>query len=165
MVVSPFIAFLIAELIPGNHGRHKGMSPTAQVAVNSFWECDAFIVNSLVSLLIGLEIQVTALSDNLGAITQAVAAFLGLRTITDDENDSRLCRVGARRVALAVSSGSPRAEHVCPSRPSPNPLCKFPSDGLSRERLPTRDVTIARVIPAPFLPLPLSSFARNSPRC
>ncbi len=46
-----------------------------------------------------------------------------------------LCRVGARRVALAVSSGSPRAEHVCPSRPSPNPLCKFPSDGLSRDRL------------------------------
>jgi hypothetical protein len=81
------------------------------------------------------------------------------------ENDSGLCRVGARRVALAVSSGFPRAERVCPSRPSPNPLCKFPSDGLSRDRLPTRDVTIARVIPAPFLPLPLSSFARNSPRC
>jgi hypothetical protein len=56
-------------------------------------------------------------------------------------NDSYLCRVGARRVALAVSSGFPRAEHVCPSRPSPNPLCKFPQalhlGGLHRaSRLP-----------------------------
>jgi hypothetical protein len=59
----------------------------------------------------------------------------GAHKVLSLENDSPLCRVGARRVALAVSSGSPRAEHVCPSRPSPNPLCKFPSDGLSRDRL------------------------------
>src|SRR5215467_3879677 len=49
------------------------------------------------------------------------------------ENDSALCGVGAKRVALGCGPGSPRAKHVCPSRPSPNPLCKFPSDGLSRE--------------------------------
>ena len=39
----------------GNTGRQKGMSPPTQLAVNSFWEYAAFVVNSLVFLLIGLE--------------------------------------------------------------------------------------------------------------
>lgn len=82
MHVSPVIAVLVAGLILGNYGRQKGMSPTTQVAVNSFWEYAAFVVNSLVFLLIGLEIQVTALSENLGAIAWAVAAMLGARIIT-----------------------------------------------------------------------------------
>lgn len=82
MHVSPVIAVLVAGLILGNFGRQKGMSPTTQVAVNSFWEYAAFVVNSLVFLLIGLEIQVTALSQNLGAIAWAVAAMLGARIIT-----------------------------------------------------------------------------------
>jgi CPA1 family monovalent cation:H+ antiporter len=37
MHVSPVIAVLVAGLILGNYGRQKGMSPTTQVAVNSFW--------------------------------------------------------------------------------------------------------------------------------
>lgn len=82
MHVSPVIAVLVAGLILGNYGRQKGMSLTTQVAVNSFWEYAAFVVNSLVFLLIGLEIQVTALSENLGAIAWAVAAMLGARIIT-----------------------------------------------------------------------------------
>lgn len=82
MHVSPVIAVLVAGLILGNYGRQKGMSPTTQVAVNSFWEYAAFVVNSLVFLLIGLEIQVTALADNLGAIVWAVAAMLIARVIT-----------------------------------------------------------------------------------
>jgi CPA1 family monovalent cation:H+ antiporter len=36
--VSPVIAVLAAGLIIGNYGRQRGMSPTTQVAVNSFWE-------------------------------------------------------------------------------------------------------------------------------
>lgn len=80
MHVSPVIAVLIAGLILGNYGRQKGMSPTTQVAVNSFWEYAAFVVNSLVFLLIGLEIQIGTLA-NATAIAWAVAAMLIARLV------------------------------------------------------------------------------------
>ena len=63
--VSPVIAVLATGLVIGNYGRQKGMSPPTQLAVNSFWEYAAFVVNSLVFLLIGLEIQVTRLGENI----------------------------------------------------------------------------------------------------
>ena len=59
--VSPVIAVLSTGLVIGNYGRQKGMSPPTQLVVNSFWEYAAFVVNSLVFLLVGLEIQVTKL--------------------------------------------------------------------------------------------------------
>jgi Na+:H+ antiporter len=74
--VSPVIAVLVAGLIIGNYGRHRGMSPTTQVAVNSFWEYAAFVVNSLVFLLIGLEVQLPMLVENAEAIAWAVLAML-----------------------------------------------------------------------------------------
>ncbi len=60
--VSPVIAVLVAGLVIGNYGRKKGMSATTQVAVDSFWEYAAFVVNSLVFLLIGLEIRLPQLA-------------------------------------------------------------------------------------------------------
>jgi hypothetical protein len=50
------------------------MSPSAELAVNSFLEVAAFVVNSMVFLLIGLEIQVTTLADLLrqGILTEQV---------------------------------------------------------------------------------------------
>src|SRR5206468_10655627 len=51
--VSPVIAVLLTGLIIGNYGRRVGMSSSTQMAVNSFWEYAAFVVNSLVFLLIG----------------------------------------------------------------------------------------------------------------
>jgi monovalent cation:H+ antiporter, CPA1 family len=74
--VSGVIAVLVAGLIIGNYGRHRGMSPTTQVAVNSFWEYAAFVVNSLVFLLIGLEVQLPMLVENTKAIAWAVLAML-----------------------------------------------------------------------------------------
>lgn len=79
MHVSPVIAVLVAGLVIGNYGRARGMSPTTQVAVNSFWEYAAFVVNSLVFLLIGLEVQLPALADNAGKILWAVLAMLAAR--------------------------------------------------------------------------------------
>lgn len=79
--VSPVIAVLTAGLILGGYGREKGMSPTTQVAVNSFWEYAAFVVNSLVFLLIGLEIQMTTLLENAATIVWAVLAMLAARLI------------------------------------------------------------------------------------
>jgi len=79
MHVSGVIAILIAGLVIGNYGKEKGMSPSTQVAVNSFWEYAAFVVNSLVFLLIGLEIQLASLAANLGSIAWAVLAILVAR--------------------------------------------------------------------------------------
>ena len=56
--VSPVIAVLLTGMIIGNYGRRQGMSPDTQVAVDLFWEYAAFVVNSLVFLLIGIEIQI-----------------------------------------------------------------------------------------------------------
>jgi CPA1 family monovalent cation:H+ antiporter len=80
--VSPVIAVLAAGLIVGNYGRHRGMSPTTQVAVNSFWEYAAFVVNSLVFLLIGLEVQLPSLVSGAGAIAWAALAMLAARAVS-----------------------------------------------------------------------------------
>lgn len=80
--VSPVIAVLVAGLIIGNYGRPHGMSPSTQVAVNSFWEYAAFVVNSLVFLLIGLEVQLPALAENFWSIAWAVAAMLAGRLVS-----------------------------------------------------------------------------------
>jgi Na+:H+ antiporter len=77
--VSPVIAVLVTGLIIGNYGRQIGMSSTTQVAVNSFWEYAGFVVNSLVFLLIGLEIQVSSLLESMKAIGWAVLALLVAR--------------------------------------------------------------------------------------
>jgi monovalent cation:H+ antiporter, CPA1 family len=77
--VSPVIAVLSTGLVIGNYGRQRGMSPPTQLAVNSFWEYAAFVVNSLVFLLIGLEIQVATLAENVGPLCWAVGATLVAR--------------------------------------------------------------------------------------
>ncbi len=79
--VSPVIGVLVTGLIVGNYGRQKSMSPTTQVAVNAFWEYAAFVVNSLVFLLIGLEIQLSELAQNFTAVAWAVAAMLAARLV------------------------------------------------------------------------------------
>lgn len=46
--VSPVIAVVCAGIVMGNYGSRKGMSPSTRLAVDSFWEYAAFVVNSLV---------------------------------------------------------------------------------------------------------------------
>ena len=64
--VSPVIAVLLTGMIIGNYGRRQGMSPNTEVAVDSFWEYAAFVVNSLVFLLIGIELQFSMLGSGAG---------------------------------------------------------------------------------------------------
>jgi monovalent cation:H+ antiporter, CPA1 family len=79
--VSPVIAILVTGMIIGNYGRRVGMSPTTQVAVNSFWEYAAFVVNSLVFLLIGIEMQVSTLAENIRPIAWSIVAMLVARAV------------------------------------------------------------------------------------
>ena len=76
------ITVLTAGLVLGDYGREHGMSATTQVAVNSFWEYAAFVVNSQVFLLIGLEIRLPAITQNFKSALWAILALLIARVVT-----------------------------------------------------------------------------------
>ncbi|HEY9870705.1 MAG TPA: Na+/H+ antiporter [Candidatus Obscuribacterales bacterium] len=59
--VSPVIAVVCAGIVLGNYGSRTAMSATTRLAVNSFWEYAAFVVNSLVFLLIGMQVKMDLL--------------------------------------------------------------------------------------------------------
>ncbi len=54
---SGVIAVVIAGLIIGNYGRRLAMSERTRETIQTFWESIDFIVNSIVFLLIGIELQ------------------------------------------------------------------------------------------------------------
>ena len=54
---SGVIAVVAAGVLCGNYGARTGMSPSTRVAVETFWEYVAFALNSMVFLLIGLEVH------------------------------------------------------------------------------------------------------------
>lgn len=54
---SGVIATVSAGILCGNYGARVGMSPSTRVAVETFWEYVAFALNSIVFLLIGLEVD------------------------------------------------------------------------------------------------------------
>lgn len=58
---SGIIATVAAGMICGNYAARQGMSPSARIAVQSFWEYVAFALNSMVFLLIGFEVRVRSL--------------------------------------------------------------------------------------------------------
>ena len=69
------LAVVAAGLLCGNVGT-AGMSPTTKIMLFNFWEYLAFLANSLVFLLIGLDVDPPQLWTNLGAIVVAVVAVL-----------------------------------------------------------------------------------------
>ena len=54
---SGVIAVVVAGLIMGNYGHRLAMSKRTSETINTFWESIDFIVNSIVFLLIGFELQ------------------------------------------------------------------------------------------------------------
>jgi CPA1 family monovalent cation:H+ antiporter len=75
---SGVIAVVAAGMMCGNFGSRHGMSPASRMAVISFWEYAAFAVNSLVFLLIGMEIHLPEL---VGVMPMALAVFVILTVI------------------------------------------------------------------------------------
>jgi CPA1 family monovalent cation:H+ antiporter len=76
---SGVIATVVAGMVCGNFGAPRGMTPAVRVAVESFWEYLAFALNSLVFLLIGLEVHVSRLLFEWRPILLAYVAVLGGR--------------------------------------------------------------------------------------
>ncbi|MGH9702056.1 MAG: Na+/H+ antiporter [Candidatus Acidiferrales bacterium] len=73
--VSGVIATVFAGLMVGNLGT-KGMTPRTRVALASFWEYASFIINSLLFLLIGMEVRLADLVHEWRPVGLAIAAVL-----------------------------------------------------------------------------------------
>lgn len=79
--VSTVIAVVAAGIVVGNFGSRYGMSEDTRTAVNAFWEYAAFLVNSLLFLLIGLQVQPELLLKHANVIAFGVIAVLVSRMI------------------------------------------------------------------------------------
>ncbi len=78
--LSGVIATAFAALMVGTLGA-KGMSDRTRIAMQSFWEYVSFVMNSLVFLLIGLEIHVRDLITNWTSVIFAIGATLAARML------------------------------------------------------------------------------------
>ena len=70
---SGVIAVVTAGMLCGNYGARVGMSASTRIAVQTFWEYVAFALNSIVFLLIGLEVNLRTL---LGSWQVILVAYL-----------------------------------------------------------------------------------------
>jgi CPA1 family monovalent cation:H+ antiporter len=60
--LSGVIACVVAGMVTGNWGAQRGMQPATRNAVDAFWSYTAFLLNSFVFLLMGLEINLAKLA-------------------------------------------------------------------------------------------------------
>jgi CPA1 family monovalent cation:H+ antiporter len=79
---SGIIATATAGLMVGDAGAKHRMSAETRAALESFWEYIAFAMNSLVFLLIGLEVQIDSLARAWRPVLFAIAAVLIGRAIS-----------------------------------------------------------------------------------
>jgi CPA1 family monovalent cation:H+ antiporter len=73
--VSGVIAVVIAGLVVGNYGWRRALAPSSQIALGSFWEYAGFGVNSVVFLLVGVNINP---GDLIGQLPAILLAFLAV---------------------------------------------------------------------------------------
>ncbi|MGB2962644.1 MAG: Na+/H+ antiporter [Anaerolineales bacterium] len=76
--VSGVLAVVAAGVVSGNLGPRR-MNPTTRILVYNFWEYAAFLANSFVFLLIGLQIDLNILFTDWNAILWAILAVLVAR--------------------------------------------------------------------------------------
>ncbi len=79
--VSGVIAVVAAGLVLGNVGARRGMSPTTRLALLTFWEYIAFLLNSAIFLLIGLEVDLSSLFADWLPAAIAIGAVLLARAV------------------------------------------------------------------------------------
>jgi len=80
--VSGVIAVVAASLVVGNYGLPQGMTPASRLAVLSFWEYAAFAANSIVFLLVGLEMTLIPSAFGFSAVFITIGAVLLGRAIS-----------------------------------------------------------------------------------
>ena len=75
---SGVLAVVAAGLVNGNIGP-QGMSPTTRIVLFNFWEYMAFLANSLVFLLIGMQVNISTMVSTWQSILWAILAALVAR--------------------------------------------------------------------------------------
>ena len=78
--VSGILAVLTAGLVIGSLDLQK-LSPTTRITLYNFWDLLAFVANSAVFLILGLQIDITGLLGHAGTVVVAVLAILASRAI------------------------------------------------------------------------------------
>lgn len=79
--MSGVLAVVAAGLMSGNLGERE-MSPTTRIVLTNFWEYIAFLANSAVFLLIGLDLEIASLISRWQLILWAILAVLVSRAIS-----------------------------------------------------------------------------------
>jgi CPA1 family monovalent cation:H+ antiporter len=73
--VSGVVAVVVAGLVVGTNGLSRTVSASTRLTLLSFWESIAFIVNSFIFLLIGIEVDLITFFQTLPAVILAIAAY------------------------------------------------------------------------------------------
>ncbi|MFB6081498.1 MAG: cation:proton antiporter [Halanaeroarchaeum sp.] len=79
--VSGVIATVTAGLFIGNRGAEYAMSAQTKISVFNTWETAAFVVNTLIFLLIGVKTPIPQLVANIDLIAIAAALVLAVRAV------------------------------------------------------------------------------------
>jgi CPA1 family monovalent cation:H+ antiporter len=79
--VSGVIAVVVSGLIIGNYAASRAMSPTTRLAMTSFWELTAFLLNSVLFVLIGYEVHSILASELTPASLLPALAAIGLAVV------------------------------------------------------------------------------------
>ncbi|MFD2638633.1 cation:proton antiporter [Piscibacillus salipiscarius] len=79
--VSGVIAVVISGLVFGNYGGNIGMSPVTKLNINTFWSVIAFIANSIIFLMVGLEINQIDLTGKWGMVLLGILIVIASRAI------------------------------------------------------------------------------------
>ena len=74
--LSGVIATVAAGIVLGNFGVNGGMSPRTKMSLMSFWDYAAFVINSLLFLLIGMQVRIGDLVRGWRAALLAIGAVL-----------------------------------------------------------------------------------------
>jgi CPA1 family monovalent cation:H+ antiporter len=77
--VSGVMAVIAAGLLTGNYGTRTAMSPSTRVSVSDFWEYAAFAVNSVLFLMIGIEVRLVDFGPLWVVVLVAIVAMLSGR--------------------------------------------------------------------------------------
>ncbi|MFQ5679503.1 MAG: Na+/H+ antiporter [Gemmatimonadota bacterium] len=101
---SGVIAVVVAGLIIGNYGRVLSMAPTTRISLAHFWDVAAFIINSLLFLMIGLELELAKVRAFWLAIVASFLLMLAVRAaiVSGALRADRL--LGGRRLARGWAS-------------------------------------------------------------
>lgn len=106
--VSGILAVITAALILGSYGRKTGMTADTQTAVDSFWDFTAYISNSLLFLLVGIQIGQIPLNGALAAIGWGVLSVIAGRALMVYFN------VYLHNTLLLFARHSPRRKYLSP---------------------------------------------------